>query len=94
MVKQKRNFWTDHNGQDDRGTACGISKSYWTMRNCGCVDKSYFQTQREGASGLTKHDNMHVCVSFGMHSLYVFVSVLDFHTYCIVKTFVKVCENV
>jgi len=60
------------------------------MRNCGCVDKSYFQTQREGASGLTKHDNMHACVSFGKHSL----CVLEFHPYCIVKTLVKVCENV
>lgn len=71
VVKHEGNFWTDHNGHNHRGTACGILKSYWTMRNCGCVDKRYFHTQRKGASGLAKHDNMHVCVSFGTHSLCV-----------------------
>lgn len=32
-----------------------------------------FPHQRKGASGLAKHDNMHVCVSFGTHSLGVCV---------------------
>lgn len=45
------------------------------MRNYGCVDKSYFNTQREGASGPSKHDNMHACVSFGTHSPCVSASI-------------------
>ncbi len=72
-LNKRETFWTDNNGHNHWGPARGISKTYWTMRNCRCVDKCYFHTQRKGASGHAKHDNMHVCVSFGTHSLCVCV---------------------
>lgn len=68
-------FWKDEGGKDHWQRACGILKSYWTMRNYDCVDKSYFNTQREKASGPTKHDNMHAYVSFGTHPLCVRASI-------------------
>lgn len=71
------------------------------MRNCGCVDKNYFHTQRKGASGLQNMITC-MCVSFGMHStsfslslsLSICVSMLERLTYCIMKTLVKVSVNV
>lgn len=72
-LNKRETFWTENNGHNHWGTARGISKSYWTMRTCRCVDNCYFHTRRKGASGLAKHDNMHVFVSFGTNSLCVCV---------------------